>query len=170
MIWTGSNDGHVQVTRDGGKTWTNVTRTCRTCPPWGTVDTSNRHGTTPAPRYITVDCHQVNIRDPFVYKTNDYGKTWKLITNASRTRAQLRALHPRGSGRVGLLFLGTENALYVSFDDGENWQPLQNNLPHAPVYWLMIQEHFNDLVLATYGRGVWILDDITPLREMTPRC
>src|SRR6185295_8425061 len=69
----------------------------------------------------------------------------------------------------GLLFLGTENAVYVSFDDGENWQPLQKNLPHAPAYWLVIQEHFNDLVLATSGRGAWILDDITPLREMTPQ-
>jgi hypothetical protein len=69
--------------------------------------------------------------------------------------------------RRGLLYLGTENALYVSFDDGESWRPLQNNLPHAPVYWITVQEHFNDLVLATYGRGFWILDDITPLQQMT---
>jgi uncharacterized membrane protein YgcG len=69
----------------------------------------------------------------------------------------------------GLLYLGTENGVYVSFDDGENWQSLQNNLPHAPAYWLVVQEHFNDLVVGTYGRGAWILDDITPLREMTPQ-
>ena len=68
--------------------------------------------------------------------------------------------------RRGLLYLGTENAIYVSFDDGENWQPLQTNLPHAPVYWITVQEHFNDLVIATYGRGFWILDDITPLQQL----
>ena len=71
--------------------------------------------------------------------------------------------------RRGLLYLGTENAIYVSFDDGENWQPLQTNLPHAPVYWIAVQEHFNDLVIATYGRGFWILDDITPLQQLTPQ-
>ena len=71
--------------------------------------------------------------------------------------------------RRGLLYLGTENAIYVSFDDGENWQPLQNNMPHAPVYWIAVQEHFNDLVIATYGRGFWILDDITPLQQLTPQ-
>ena len=70
--------------------------------------------------------------------------------------------------RKGLLYLGTENALYVSFNDGKNWIPLQNNLPHAPVHWLTIQEHFGDLVIGTYGRGFWILDDITPLRQITP--
>jgi hypothetical protein len=71
--------------------------------------------------------------------------------------------------RRGLLYLGTENGVYVSFDDGENWQPLQMNLPHAPVYWLVVQDHFNDLVIGTYGRGAWILDDLTPLRELTPQ-
>ena len=71
--------------------------------------------------------------------------------------------------RRGLLYLGTENAIYVSFDDGENWQPLQTNMPHAPVYWITVQEHFNDLVIATYGRGFWILDDITPLQQLTPQ-
>ena len=70
--------------------------------------------------------------------------------------------------RRGLLYLGTESAIFVSFDDGENWQPLQNNLPHAPVSGIVVQEHFNDLVISTYGRGFWIMDDITPLRELTP--
>ena len=75
---------------------------------------------------------------------------------------------PHGdSAKRGLLYLGTENGIYVSFNDGEDWQPLQMNLPHAPVYWITVQEQFNDLVIATYGRGVWILDDVTPLRELT---
>ena len=81
---------------------------------------------------------------------------------------QLRPHHHRGSVPKGLLYLGTENALYVSFDDGRNWQPLQMNLPHAPVYGMTVQKHFHDLVLATYGRGFWILDDITPLEQLTP--
>ena len=170
VIWVGTNDGLVQVTRDGGKTWTNVTKNIPNLPPWGTVGNieASRHDAGTA--YITVDFHQVNNRDPFVYRTNDFGATWKLITNGI-PHSMLSYAHCIREDTVkrGLLFLGTENAVYVSFDDGENWQPLQNNLPHAPVYWLVVQEHFNDLVIATYGRGAWILDDITPLRDMTPQ-
>ena len=108
----------------------------------------------------------MNNRDPFVYKTTDYGKTWKPITNGI-PQSMLSYAHcvREDPVRRGLLYLGTENGIYVSFDDGENWQPLQTNMPHAPVYWITVQEHFNDLVIATYGRGFWIMDDITPLRS-----
>ncbi|MGH9197727.1 MAG: sialidase, partial [Acidimicrobiia bacterium] len=128
----------------------------------------SRHN--PAAAYLTVDFHQVNNRDPFVYKTTDYGKTWKAIS-AGIPRSMLSYAHciREDPIRQGLLYLGTENALYVSFDDGESWQPLQTNLPHAPVYWMVIQEHFNDLVVGTYGRGFWILDDLSPLQQLTPR-
>jgi photosystem II stability/assembly factor-like uncharacterized protein len=170
VIWVGTNDGLVQVTRDGGKAWTNVTKNMPNLPPWGTVGNvePSRHDAGTA--YVTVDFHQVNNRDPFVYKTSDYGATWKLITNGI-PRSMLSYAHCVREDPVkrGLLYLGTENGVYVSFDDGENWQSLQNNLPHAPAYWLVVQEHFNDLVVGTYGRGAWILDDITPLREMTPQ-
>ncbi|HXF05439.1 MAG TPA: sialidase, partial [Blastocatellia bacterium] len=170
VIWAGTNDGLVHITRDGGRTWTNVTANIPNLPPWGTVSNiePSRHQAGKA--YITVDFHQVNNRDPYVYKTTDYGKTWKLITNGI-PRSPLSYAHciREDPVRPGLLYLGTENALYVSFDDGENWQPLQMNLPHAPVYWLVVQEHFNDLVVATYGRGFWILDDITPLQQLTPQ-
>jgi photosystem II stability/assembly factor-like uncharacterized protein len=169
VIWVGTNDGLVQVTRDGGKTWTNVTRNMPNLPPFGTVGNIEPSRHDAASAYVTVDFHQVNNFDPFVYKTNDYGATWKLITNGV-PHSMLSYAHCIREDPVkrGLLFLGTENAVYVSFDDGENWQSLQNNLPHAPAYWLVVQEHFNDLVVGTYGRGAWILDDITPLREMTP--
>lgn len=107
---------------------------------------------------------------PFVYKTADYGKTWTPITNGI-PHSMLSYAHciREDPARQGLLFLGTENAVYVSLDDGQNWQPLQGNLPHAPAYWFALQQHFHDLVVATYGRGFWILDDITPLEQITPQ-
>lgn len=168
VIWAGTNDGLVQLTRDGGKNWTNVTKNIPNLPPWGTVSNIEPSRYEAGAAYITVDFHQVNNRDPFVYRTKDYGKTWKLITNGI-PHSMLSYAHcvREDPTRAGLLYLGTENALYVSFDDGDNWQPLQANLPHAPVYWLTIQEHFNDLVIATYGRGFWILDDLTPIQQMT---
>jgi photosystem II stability/assembly factor-like uncharacterized protein len=170
LIWAGTNDGLVQLTRDGGKTWTNVTANIPNLPPWGTVSNIEPSRHDAGSTYLTVDFHQVNNRDPFVYKTADYGKTWKAITNGI-PRSMLSYAHcvREDPVRRGLLYVGTENGIYVSFDDGGAWQPLQTNLPHAPVYWIAIQEHFNDLVIATYGRGFWILDDITPLRRLTPQ-
>jgi len=170
VIWVGTNDGLVQVTRDGGKTWTNVTKNIPNLPPWGTVGNidPSRHDAGTA--YVAIDFHQVNNRDPFVYKTNDFGNTWKLITNGiPHTMLSYAHCVREDPVKRGLLYLGTENGVYVSFDDGENWQSLQLNLPHAPAYWLVVQEQFNDLVLATYGRGAWILDDVTPLRDLTPQ-
>ena len=170
LIWAGTNDGLLHLTRDGGKTWTNVTKNIPNLPPLGTISNVEPSRYEAAAAYITVDFHQVNNRDPFVYKTGDYGKTWKLITNGIPHTALSYAHCVREDPvRRGLLYLGTENALYASFDDGDNWQPLQTNLPHAPVYWLTVQEHFNDLVVATYGRGFWILDDITALQQLTPQ-
>ena len=168
LIWVGTNDGLVQITRDGGKNWTNLTKGISNLPPWGTVSSIEPSRYDAGTAYITVDFHQVNNRDPFVYKTNDYGKTWKAISNGI-PHSMLSYAHciREDAVRQGLLYLGTEGGLYVSFDDGENWQPLQSGLPHAPVYWMVIQEHFNDLVIATYGRGFWILDDLTPLQQWT---
>lgn len=169
VIWAGTNDGLVQITRDAGKHWTNVTSNIPNLPEWGTVSNIEASRYDAGKAYITVDFHQMNNRDPFVYKTSDYGKTWTLITNGI-PHSPLSYAHcvREDPVRKGLLYLGTENALYVSFDDGANWQPLQSGLPHAPVYWIAVQERFHDLALATYGRGFWILDDISPLQQMTP--
>ena len=168
VIWAGTNDGLVQITRDGGKNWTNVTANIPGLPEWGTVSNIEASRYAPGTAYMTVDLHQVNNRDPFIYKTTDYGKTWTSITNGI-PHSMLSYAHcvREDPVRKGLLFAGTENAIYLSFNDGQNWQPLQSNLPHAPVYWIAIQERFHDLVIATYGRGFWILDDLTPLEQMT---
>jgi len=169
LIWVGTNDGLVQLTRNGGKNWSNVTANLPNLPRWGTISNIEPSRFDAGTAYLTVDLHQVNNRDPFVYKTKDYGKTWTLITNGV-PRSMLSYAHcvREDPTRAGLLYLGTENGLYVSFDDGANWQPLQANLPRAPVYWMVVQEHFNDLVVGTYGRGYWILDDLTAIQQMAP--
>ncbi len=168
VIWAGTNDGLVQITRDGGKNWTNVTKNIPNMLSWGTVSNIEASRYNAGTAYITVDGHQVNNRDPFIYKTTDYGKTWKAITNGiPHTMLSYAHCVREDLVRQGLLYVGTEGGIFVSYDDGTNWQPLQMNLPHAPVYWITIQEHFNDLVISTYGRGFWILDDITPIQQMT---
>ncbi len=169
LIWAGTNDGKVQLTRDGGTSWTDVTANIRGLPDWTTISSivPSRYDTGTA--YITADGHQVGNFDPWIFRTSDYGRTWTRITTgiASSPLSYAHAIAEDPSRR-GLLYAGTENGIYVSFDDGGRWQPLQNNLPHAPVYGITVQERFSDLVIATYGRGFWILDDITPLRALTP--
>ncbi len=167
-IWAGSNDGLVHVSRDHGQNWTNVTANIPSLPEWGTVSNIEPSRYAAGTAYMTVDFHQMNDRDPYVYKTTDYGKTWKSLS-AALPRSVFSYCHwiHEDPVRQGLLYLGTENAIFVSFNDGKTWLPLQNNLPHAPVHHMVVQEHFNDLVVGTYGRGFWILDDITPLQQLT---
>jgi photosystem II stability/assembly factor-like uncharacterized protein len=169
VVWAGTNDGQVQVTRDGGARWTNVTATIPNLPVWGTVSNIEPSRYDNGTAYITVDLHQVNNRDPFVYKTTDYGRTWKSVAgDLPRTVHSYAHCVREDPIRKGLLYLGVENGLYFSLDDGDHWTALQSGLPRAPLHWLMIQEHFSDLVVATYGRGFFVLDDITPLRQLTP--
>ncbi len=167
-IWAGTNDGLVQVTRDSGKTWANVTRNIPGLPAWGTVSNIEPSRYEAGTAYITVDFHQMNNRDPFVYKTTDYGKTWISLSSGipKSVFSYCHWVH-EDPVRKGLLFLGTENSLFVSFNDGKTWLTLQNNMPHAPVHHMVVQQHFNDLVVGTYGRGFWIMDDITPLQQLT---
>ncbi len=169
LLWAGTNDGQVQITRDAGATWTNVTANLPGLPPWGTVSNIEPSRHAPGTAYLTVDLHQVNNRDPFVYKTTDYGKTWKSVAG-DLPRGVLSYAHcvREDPVRQGMLYLGTENAAYVSRNDGVNWTALNSGLPPAPVHWLVVQEHFSDLVVATYGRGFYVLDDITPLRQWKP--
>lgn len=166
VIWTGSDDGQVNVTQDGGGHWTNVTKNIPDLPAWGTVWNVEPSQFDAGTAYITVNLQHVGIYDARAYKTTDYGASWKLIT-ASVPKGMNSSAHIiiEDPVRKGMLFLGTDNALYVTWDDGDHWTRLRNDLPPAPVYWLQIQRTFNDLVIGTHGRGVWILDDITPLRE-----
>jgi photosystem II stability/assembly factor-like uncharacterized protein len=167
-IWAGTNDGLVHVTRDGGTTWSNVTPNIPNLPVWGTVSNIEPSRYNAGTAYLTVDFHQMNNRNPFVYKTTDFGKTWISIS-AGIPKSVFSYAHwiHEDPVRQGLLFLGTENAIYVSLTDGKSWLPMQNNLPHAPVHHMVVQENYNDLVVGTYGRGFWIMDDITPLQQLT---
>ncbi|MCY3963707.1 MAG: sialidase [Acidobacteria bacterium] len=174
LIWAGTNDGQVQLTRDGGTSWTNVTANLPGLPPLGTVRNIDPSNVDAGTAYVAIDRHQEGDTTPYVFRTNDYGATWTDLA-AGLPRGPLANVHAirEDPEEPGLLFLGTENALWVSFDDGTGWQRLSRrgdgeaNLPPAPVHWIGVQEHFDDLVVATYGRGIWILDDLTPLRAIT---
>jgi photosystem II stability/assembly factor-like uncharacterized protein len=167
VIWVGTNDGLVQLTRDNGATWTNVTANIPAMPFWGSVRSLAASKWDAATAYITVDAHQENDRDPHVYRTTDYGRTWtKIVNGIPRSMLSYAKIIVEDPVRRGMLYLGTENAIYLSYDRGDTWLPLQNNLPHAPVSGIVVQEHFNDLVISTYGRGFWILDDLAPLQQL----
>jgi photosystem II stability/assembly factor-like uncharacterized protein len=187
VIWAGTNDGLVQVTRDGGGSWARVSDNMPELPELGTVSNIEPSAHAAGTAYVAIDTHQIGIFEPFLYKTDDFGGSWTRIDGHSGT-PEMGSGWPHeavGDGAIphgplaythviredphtpGLLYAGTAAGVYVSFDDGGAWESLQSNLPHAPVHWLTIQPHFNDLVIGTYGRGFWIMDDITPLQQMS---
>ncbi len=165
VIWAGSNDGPIHVTRNGGKSWTDVTP--EGLPPGGRVQNIEPSPHRKGSAYVAVLRYMLGDFRPYLYRTNDYGKHWRLLTTGSNgipadepTRVVREA-----PGRAGLLFAGTEFGAYVSFDDGANWKPLRLGLPVTPVTDMRIIRH--DLVISTQGRSFWILDDITPLEQLT---
>ncbi|MEQ9425630.1 MAG: glycosyl hydrolase [Cyclobacteriaceae bacterium] len=167
LFWAGTNDGQVQISQDGGQNWENVTKNIKDLPPLGTVRNIDASKWNEGSAYITIDLHEVGNFQPFVYKTTNYGKTWTKITSGIESGNLSYARNIREDPvRRGLLYLGTENKLYISFDDGGKWQEFMSNLPPTPMYWIDIQEHFNDMVVGTYGRGIWILDDLSPLQQI----
>jgi photosystem II stability/assembly factor-like uncharacterized protein len=165
LVWAGSNDGLVHVTRDDGKTWQDVTP--KGMPPYSTVENIEPSRWAAAMAYMAVDAHQMNDFTPYIYETTDFGKTWKLISG-DLPHSVFSYVHVvrEDPHRRGMLWAGTENSVYFSLHDGVHWMPLRNDMPPAPVYWLTIQPHFNDLVVATYGRGFYIMDDVTPLEAL----
>ena len=167
LIWAGTNDGQLWYTKDGAANWTNVTKNISGLPAWGTITSIAPSTFDPGTAYVAVDFHLMDNRDPFIYKTTDFGKTWKQISGnlPKHPLAYVRAI-AEDPNCAGLLFAGTGNGLYYSLDDGGHWTALQTGLPHAPVTWAVVQKDFHDLVISTYGRGLYIFDDITPLEQL----
>jgi photosystem II stability/assembly factor-like uncharacterized protein len=163
LIWAGTDDGLVQVTQDGGVHWANVTP--KDLPEWSMISIVEASHYDPGTAYIAVDRHKLDDSRAYIYRTRDYGKTWILAANGIPEGSYVRSVREDPS-RKGLLFAGTETGVYFSLDDGAHWQPLQLNLPTVPVHDLEI--HGDDLLAATHGRAFWVLDDITPLRQIDP--
>ncbi len=167
LIWAGTNDGLVWNTNDAGAHWNNVTANITGLPAWGSVTSISASTFDAGTAYISVDFHLNDNRDPYIYKTADFGKSWTRLSDGlpKHQLSYVRCV-AEDPNQKGLLFAGTGNALFYSLDDGVKWTPLEEGLPHAPVTWIAIQKQFHDLVVSTYGRGFYILDDITPLEQM----
>ena len=163
VLWAGTDDGLLQLTRDGGKNWSNVTP--KEVPQWSAISLIDASAFDPAIAYVAVDAHKLDDFHPLIFKTSDYGKTWSKIVGGLPDNSYVHAVR-EDPARNGLLYAGTETGVWVSFNDGANWQPLQLNLPNTPIHDLII--HNDDLVVATHGRSFWVLDDVGPLRQLTP--
>ena len=160
MLWAGTDDGLVQVTTDDGQHWANVSPKA---PEWSTIDLIEPSPHDANTAYVAIDRHKLDDLKPYIFKTTDGGKTWSAITTGIPEGANVHAVR-EDPKRRGLLFAGTELGAFVSFDDGAHWQPLQLNLPVSPIHDLVVKD--DDLVVATHGRSFWVLDDITPLRQV----
>ena len=166
LVWAGTNDGQLWYTT-GGTKWTNVTANITGMPAWGTIRKIEPSRFDAATAYVVVDRHMMDDRRPYIYKTTDLGRTWKRISDG------LPQDHPlayamslaENPNRQGMLFAGTGNALYYSLDDGGTWTPLKAGLPAAPVTWIVVPRLDHDVVVSTYGRGIYVLRDITMLEQ-----
>jgi photosystem II stability/assembly factor-like uncharacterized protein len=167
LIWAGTNDGKIWYTKDAGKNWADVTKNVAGMPAWGTVVKIEPSTFDPGAAYVAVDFHLADNRDPFMYKTADFGQTWTKISDG------LPKGHPlsyvlsvaENPNRKGMLFAGTGNAFHYSVDDGRTWKQFKEGLPAAPVTWIAVQKTYHDVVVSTYGRGLFILPDITRLEQ-----
>jgi photosystem II stability/assembly factor-like uncharacterized protein len=160
MLWAGTDDGLIHLTRDDGKSWENITP--KDMPDWSMVSIIDAGHFDAGTAYAAIDRHKLDDFNPVIYKTHDYGKTWTRINNGIPAGAYVHAV--REDPKVkGLLYAGTETGVYFSIDDGVNWQSLQLNLPNSPIHDLAIKD--NDLIAATHGRSFWILDDVSPIRQ-----
>lgn len=160
-VWAGTDDGLIQLTEDGGKTWKNVTPPA--LGPWSTVSLMEASHFDAGAAYAAIDRHTLDDYAPHILRTHDFGRTWQEVDSGLPPAGYVHVVR-EDPERQGLLFAGTETSVFVSFDDGGHWQSLRLNLPAAPVHDLVV--HGDDLVIATHGRSFWILDDIEPLREL----
>jgi photosystem II stability/assembly factor-like uncharacterized protein len=161
LIWVGSDDGLVHLTRDDGANWHNVTP--KELPEWGTVSLIDASPTDAGSAYVAVDRHRMDDLAPYIFATHDFGKTWTKIVNGIPSGSFVHAVRQDPANK-NLLYAGAESEVFISWDDGSHWQPLKLNLPDVPIHDLVVKN--NDLVIATHGRAFWILDDLSPLREL----
>jgi photosystem II stability/assembly factor-like uncharacterized protein len=164
LLWVGTDDGLVHLSKDGGKNWSNITP--KQLHEWSRVNLIEPSPFDANTAYFAADLHFSDDFQPMIYRTTDLGRTWTEITNGIAKNAYVHSVHADPQ-RKGLLYAGTELGIYVSFDDGANWQSLQLNLPNAPVYDTAVRG--NDLIVATHGRAFWVLDDIAPLLQANAR-
>jgi photosystem II stability/assembly factor-like uncharacterized protein len=165
LLWVGSDDGLVYVSRDGGKNWTNVTANIPNLPEWGTIDCIEPSPFETGTAYVVVDAHRLDDMKPYLYKTADYGKTWRSLTAKLPQDIHLHAVREDPLHK-GILYLATERGVSFSRDDGATWEQLKINFPPVPVHDLVVKN--NDLVIGTHGRSIWAFDDLTPIREWSP--
>jgi len=165
VLWTGSDDGLIHVSRDGGGHWDNVTPPKSIMPEWIMINEIDASPFDKGTAYVAATMYKSDDFHPYLYKTNDYGKTWTKIVEGLPSNDFTRVIRS-DTKRKGLLFAGTEHAVFVSFDDGAHWESLQYKLPTTPISDLLV--HDDSLIAATNGRGFWMLDDIEPLRQLTP--
>lgn len=164
VIWAGTDDGWLHVTRDAGQHWSNVTP--KDLPEWSLISIVDPSPHAAGSAYVAIDRHRLDDFRPYIYKTTDYGRSWTKITGGLPENVFVHAVR-EDPKRKGLLFAGTETGIYASFDDGGHWQSIRANLPTTPIHDLTIKD--DDLVVATHGRAFWVLDDISSLRQMTAR-
>jgi photosystem II stability/assembly factor-like uncharacterized protein len=164
LLWAGTDDGRVHLTRDHGKTWADVTPNVPGLPDWGTVSCIEPSPHQPGTAFLVVDNHRMDDYRPHLWKTTDFGKTWVSLTEGLEPGVHLHVVREDPAKR-DLLYVGTEHGIVYSPDGGKTWKPLKLNLPTVPVHDLVVKDH--DLIVGTHGRSVWILDDLTPLRELT---
>ncbi len=162
LVWVGTDDGYIQVTRDDGRTWQNVTPPALT--PWSKVVMMAASHADVNTAYAAVDRHRLEDNEPYIYRTRDLGKTWQQVTSGLPAGVYMQTVK-EDPERPGMLFAGTELSVFMSFDAGDHWQSLQLNLPAVSMRDLAI--HDDDLVVATHGRGFWIIDSIAALRQIT---
>ncbi|HEX8141612.1 MAG TPA: hypothetical protein VF553_03390 [Pyrinomonadaceae bacterium] len=169
VVWVGTDDGNVQITRDGGKTWTNVVANIKGLPANAWVSYIDAGHFDEGTAYATFDLHTFGDMRPYAYKTNDFGQTWTpLVTEGSNMRGYAHVVREDLVNR-DLLFIGTEQGLWISLDGGKQWAQYKGGeMPNVAVRDMVIHPRDNDLVIGTHGRGIWVIDDITPLRAMTP--
>jgi photosystem II stability/assembly factor-like uncharacterized protein len=162
VLWVGSDDGLVHVSQDGGKNWTNVTANIPGLPQWATVKAIEASPYDAGTAYVVGDAHLLNDTRPFLWMTKDFGKTWQSLTATLPKDVYLHVVREDPKQR-GVLYLGTERGVSLSTDGGKSWRELRLNLPTVPVHDLVVKD--DDLVVGTHGRSIWILDDLTPIRE-----